>query len=34
MYKEKNSILGVEIERSQSRMLDFDVAKLHTRSSK
>lgn len=33
MHKEKISILGVEIERGESRMLDFDVAKLHTRNS-
>jgi predicted deacylase len=33
MYKDKISILGVEIQRGESKVLDFDVAKLHTRNS-
>ncbi|WP_020568672.1 succinylglutamate desuccinylase/aspartoacylase family protein [Neolewinella persica] len=32
-YKDKISILGVEIQRGESKVLDFDVAKLHTRNS-
>lgn len=33
MYKDKIAILGVEIEREAIKVLDFDVAKLHTRNS-
>ena len=33
MYKEVISILGVEIKRGESKCLEFDVAKLHTRNS-
>lgn len=33
MYKEKISILGVDIKRGESKCLEFDVAKLHTRNS-
>ena len=33
MYKEKISFLGVEIQRGESKCLEFDVAKLHTRNS-
>ena len=32
-YKEVISILGVEIKRGESKCLEFDVAKLHTRNS-
>lgn len=32
-YKEKLSFLGVEIKRGESKCLQFDVAKLHTRNS-
>jgi hypothetical protein len=33
MFREKISILGVEIQRGERKILDFDVAKLHTRNS-
>ena len=33
MYKEEISLLGVEIKRGESKCLEFDVAKLHTRNS-
>jgi predicted deacylase len=33
MYKENISFLGVDIKRGESRCLQFDVAKLHTRNS-
>lgn len=33
MYKDKLSLLGVEIKRGDSVCLQFDVAKLHTRNS-
>jgi len=33
MYKENISILGVEIKRGESKCIEFDVAKLHTRNS-
>jgi len=33
MYKEKLTLLGVEIKRGDSVCLQFDVAKLHTRNS-
>lgn len=32
-YKEVISILRVEIKRGESKCLEFDVAKLHTRNS-
>lgn len=32
-FKEKISLLGVDIERGESKVLQFDVAKLHTRNS-
>jgi len=33
MYKEDITLLGVEIKRGESKCLEFDVAKLHTRNS-
>ena len=33
MYKETITILGVDIKRGESKVLEFDVAKLHTRNS-
>lgn len=32
-YRDKISFLGVDIERGESKCLEFDVAKLHTRNS-
>lgn len=33
MYRDKLTLLGVDIERGESKCLEFDVAKLHTRNS-